>query len=170
MHEIVRLKQHVAELGVAHAGVAPIEPAADRILRQHNVDGKVLADVAEEFQVAELSHPIVVVHQDCRSRAAIEIQKPPQLGLHAGDIRLERFDRKQFAFLALAARVADHARGAADHSDRPMPRLLKPPQDHQRHQMPDVQAIGRRIEARVHRSRLFHEQLRQIRVVGGLID
>ena len=31
--------------------------------------------------------------------------------------------------------------------DRPMPRLLKPPQQHQRQQAADVQAIGRRVKA-----------------------
>ena len=103
-------------------------------------------------------------------RAAIEIEEPPQLRLHAGDVRLERFDREQLAFFALAARVADHAGGAADDGDRPMPGLLKPPQDHQRHQMADVQAVGRRIEAGIDRSRLFQQQLRQVRVVGGLVD
>ena len=108
-----------------------------------------LAHVAEEFEVAELAHPIVVVHQDGRVRAAIEIEEPPQLRLHAGDVRPEGFEREQVAFLALAAGVADHAGGPAHHGDRPMSGLLKPPQDHQRHQVADVQAVGRRIEAGV---------------------
>ena len=63
--------------------------------------------------------------------------------------------REQVAFLALAAGVADHAGGPADQGDGPMPGLLKPPQDHQGHQVADVQAVGRRIEADVDRPRLL---------------
>ena len=103
-------------------------------------------------------------------RAAIEIEEAPQLRLHAGDVRPERFDREQLAFLALAAGVADHAGGPAHHGDRPMSGLLEPPQDHQRHQVADVQAVGRRVEAGVDRPRLLQQQLRQVRVVGGLVD
>ena len=82
----------------------------------------------------------------------------------------ERVEREQVAFLALAAGVADHAGGPAHQRDRPMPGLLKAPQDHQRHQVADVQAVGRRIEADVDRPRLLDQQPRQIRVVGRLVD
>ena len=66
-----------------------------------------------------------------------------------------RGDREQVPLLALAAGVADHAGGAADHGDGTVPGLLEPAQDHQRHQVSDVQAIGRGIKARVDRPRLL---------------
>ena len=86
------------------------------------------------------------------------------------DVRPQRVDREQVALLALAAGVADHAGGPADQRDRPMPGLLKPPQDHQRHQVPDVQAVGRRIEAGVERAAAGAQPAGQLGVVGGLVD
>ena len=82
----------------------------------------------------------------------------------------KRLEREQVALLALAAGVADHAGGAADQGDGAMPGLLEPPQDHQRHQVADVQAVGRGIEAGVDRPRLLHQQPRQVRIVGRLVD
>ena len=79
-------------------------------------------------------------------------------------------EREQIPLLALAAGVADHAGRPADQRDRPMPGLLEPPQHHQAHQMADVQAVGRRIEADVERPRRSVEPTRQIGVVGRLVD
>ena len=42
-------------------GVVAPEPALHRVLGQHHVDGKVLADVAQEFEVAERPDPVEVV-------------------------------------------------------------------------------------------------------------
>ena len=84
------------------------------------------------------------------SRAACgpsKSRKLPQLVLLRVDVGGQRFAREQVALFALAAGIADHAGRAADDDDRPMAGLLKPPQDHHRHQIADVQAIGRRIEA-----------------------
>ena len=49
---------------------------------------------------------------------------------------------EQVPLLALAAGVADHAGGPADHGDGAMPGLLEPAQDHQGHQ--DVPRAGYR--------------------------
>ena len=62
MDEIVGLQQHVAEFGVADAAFA-LQAAFDRIFGEHHVDGEMLADVAQEFQVAERAHPVEVVHE-----------------------------------------------------------------------------------------------------------
>ena len=129
-----------------------------------------LAHVAKELQVAEAAHPVVVVHQNGRVRSAIEIQEAAELGLHAGDVRLQGVDRQQVSLFALAAGIADHAGGPADQCDGAMAGLLKSPQHHQGDQVADVQAVGRGVEAHVERSRAFHQQPRQIRVVGGLVD
>ena len=150
--------------------VGALQPAADRILGEHDIDGKMLAHVAKEIEIAELAHPVVVVHQEGRVRAAIEVEEPPQLRFHAGDVRPQRLDREQIALLALAAGVADHARGPADQGDRPVAGLLEPPQHHQGHEVADVQAVGRRVEANVDGARLLAQQPRQVRVVGGLVD
>jgi hypothetical protein len=51
-----------------------------------------------------------------------------------------------------------------------MPRFLKPPQDHHRHQVADVQAIGRRIEPGVERPHTFIQPFGELRFVGRLMD
>ena len=99
-------------------GVAALQPAFDRILGQHHVDRKVLADVAQEIEIAEAAHPVVVVHQQGRRSARVEIEQRPHLRFDAGDVGAQRVDREQVALLALAAGVADHAGGAADQRDR----------------------------------------------------
>ena len=47
---------------------------------------------------------------------------------------------------------------------------LKTPQNHERHQVADVHAVGRGIEAHVDRARFFPQEPLQINIVGGLID
>ena len=80
------------------------------------------------------------------------------------------FDGEQIPLLALAAGVADHAGGAADQGDRPMPGLLKAAQHHQRHQAAHVQAVGRGIEAAVERAAFAGQPLGQIGLVGRLVN
>ena len=168
--EVVGLEEHVAELGVAQPAVGPFQAALDRVLGEHHVDGEVLADVAEELQVAEAAHPVVVVHQQGRMGAAVEVEKPLKLPLDRRHVRLEDLQGKQLALLALTARVADHPGRPAHQGDRPMPGLLKSPQDHQGHEVPHVETVGRRIEAGIDRPRPLHEPRGQVLVVGRLID
>src|SRR5881397_3207640 len=54
VQEIVRLEQHVAELGVRDARV---EPRLHRLLLEHHVHAEVLADVAQEVHEALLPEP-----------------------------------------------------------------------------------------------------------------
>ena len=48
--KIKRLQQHVAELGVADAGLAVFHARADAFLGDHLVDGKMFADVAQKIE------------------------------------------------------------------------------------------------------------------------
>ena len=77
VNEVVRLQQHVAEFGVAETRVSlhRAEAAFDRVFGQHHVDGKVLADVAEEFEVAERADPIEVVDELRGIRGASKSRK-----------------------------------------------------------------------------------------------
>ena len=83
---------------------------------------------------------------------------------------MQLLEREQVALLALAAGVADHAGRAADEGDRPMARLLKPPQHQQRQQAADVQAVGRRIEAAIERSLTTREPAAELLGVRRLVD
>ena len=162
MDEIVGLQQHVAELGVADAGVGAFQAAFYRVLGQHHVDREVLADVAQEIEIAEPAHPVEVVDQQRACGRPFEIEKQPHL-FDAGDvarrvstsklrnlllshfdIRGQHLDREQIALFALAAGIADHAGGAADQRDWPMSGLLKSSQDHQGIRLPTcrLSAVG----------------------------
>ncbi len=168
--EIVGLEQHVAELGITQAGVGPFQPRLDRIFGQHDIDGKMLADVAQEFEVAEAAHPIVVVDQQGRGRTAVEIEEPPQLLFHAGNIGAEDLDVQEVTLFALAAGVADHARRPAHQGQRPMPGLLETAEEHDGHEISHVHAVGGGVEADVNRTSLLLEPRLEIGVVGGLVD
>ena len=62
INKIVRHYEHVAELGVADAAFA-LQAAFDRVFGEHYVHGKMFADVAEEFEIAERADPIEIVDQ-----------------------------------------------------------------------------------------------------------
>ena len=101
-----------------------------------------LADIAEELEIAEAAHPVVVVHEQGRLGARIEIQEPPHLPLEAGHIAGQRVAIEQVPLLALAAGVADHAGGPPHDRDRSVPGALEPPQREQGDQAADVEALG----------------------------
>ena len=129
-----------------------------------------LANVAQELQVAELPHPVVVVHHQGRIRAAVEIQESPQLLSHARHVSPQYVDRQQLPFFALAARITDHARGAAHQRDGSMPRLLKTSQRHHSDQVAHVQAVGRGIESHVQCARIFKKPAGNVLIVGCLVE
>ncbi len=63
LEEIVRLQQHVRELGVRDAGV---HAALHRVLLQHVVDREMLAHVAHEVDRAQTREPLRVVDEPSR--------------------------------------------------------------------------------------------------------
>jgi hypothetical protein len=82
-------------------------------LRHHGVDGKVLADVAQEIEHAHRAHPVGVVGEDCGIRRRLEIEQARELALDAGDVGVEHVSGEEIALGRFAARVADHAGRAA---------------------------------------------------------
>jgi len=170
VHEIVGLQEHIAELGVAQPAVGALQAGFDRVLGEHHVDGEVLAHVAQELQEAEAAHPIVVVHHQRCVGLGGEVEEPAKLLLDGTRIGAEHLRREQTPLLALSTRVADHAGGPADQGDGAVAPLLESAQDHQRHQVAHVQAVGRWVEPGVHRARLLHKPAGQGRVVGRLMD
>jgi hypothetical protein len=143
--EVVRLQQHVAELGVAHAAVGPFEPRADGILGQHHVDREVLAHVAKKIQVAERciqsklfgSTADIGPASKSRNRCICCCNPPrwPAAPRPTADSvpRSCRWGRRSCPSLRRPG-------------DRPMPGTLEPAQHQQRQQMAHMQALGRRIE------------------------
>src|SRR5262249_57006620 len=69
-----------------------------------------------------------------------------------------------------AARIADHARAATDHGNRPMPSALKVSERHDADQVARVQAGRGRVEALVQRDLATVQRTPQPGLVGDLRD
>ena len=74
-------------------------------------------------------------------------------------IAAQRLLVEQVALLRLAAGVADHAGGAANQGDGAVAAELKMFENHHPDQVPDMQRVGRRVDAQVGRGHLFVELL-----------
>ena len=75
LEEVVRLEQHVRELGVRDARV---HARAHRVLLQHVVHGEVLADVAQEVHQVQRVQPLRVVAHARRARS-LEVEEALEL-------------------------------------------------------------------------------------------
>ena len=170
------MEEHVAELGEGQALFPCFQSGSDRVLADHLVDAKQLADVAEEFEQPGGTEPLDVVGQDgavvraLPPHAALEVQKPRDLGGDTGPVGLELVGIQQIALLALATRVADHAGAAADQSDRTVPGLLETLEEAQLLEVADVEAVGGRVEADVEGQSVGIDAARQRLVIGELVD
>ena len=154
MQEVGPLNELVGELGERHALALAVEAFLDRVFGHHVIDRNALADVADELQKRELLHPVVVVDQ--LGRVGFVGRRSRPAARAACWIRLliaaQRLLVEQVALERLAGRVANHARRSADQKDRLMAATLEMLQDHHADQMPDMQRVGRRIDARRRRS------------------
>ena len=99
--EIVGLQAHVVELEERELVLA-LEPELDRIHRQHAVDRKMPADVAQEVDVVELGQPFGVVGHDRVVLALAEADEMREGLADAGLVGLDRLDRQQLAAFVLA--------------------------------------------------------------------
>ena len=147
MKEVVGLQERVGELGEAEART--VQAGLDAVAGQHGVDGKMLSDVAEKIEDADGAHPVGVVDEERRIGGGIEIEQTAELAPDAGDIGFEDVAGEEIALGRLAARVADHAGGAARERDGAMAGQLEPAQDEEADEVAEVEAVGGRVEADV---------------------
>ena len=166
--EVVRLQQHVRELGVRDPGLARFEALLDRVALDHLVDREVLADVAQEVEQPHAAQPVQVV-DDLRRRPLVG-------GEEALDLR-----RQPAACCRSAASLSSSLRSLDLPDGSPIIPVAPPTSGitwcparrrwrhhHQRHQVARVQAGRRRIEADVDRERLAQHLAH---VLGGrLLD
>ena len=142
MGEVVRLEEHVAELGERQPA---LQPDLDRVLGEHVRDREVLAGVAQEVDQASGS-----------SQSRLLTITAPEPGVKSRnrsswtadrrDVRLERLAIEQVPLRRPTRRVADHPRPAADHGDRPAAEPLQPEQPEDRDEVADVERRARRVE------------------------
>jgi hypothetical protein len=166
LQEVVRLQHEIAELGVRNA-IFAFETTAHRFFLQHVVDGEMLAGVAEKRDEIDRRQPVGVVDDARGVLAWRKIQKPLELHAHGRDIRVDLLGREQHALLRLAARIADHARAAADNRDRRVTESLQAREADQREQIPDMEARRGRIKADVGGDGFLREDFRQS--LGGVV-
>lgn len=114
--------------------------------------------------------PVGIVDYDRIGRPVAEGQQPLEHLADAGHIGRDLLLRQHRTRRRAKARIADARGAAADQHDRLVARLLHAPERHDRHQMPDMQTVRRRIEAGINR----HDTVRKGAVdaleVGRLVD
>ncbi len=139
-------------------------------LAEHHVDWKVLADIAQKFDIAKLRHPVIVVHQNGGRLTDFKIQQLSHLDFDTCQIFCQLLVGQQVALGALAARVADHSGRPSDDGDWPVSCLLKSAKHHEWQQATNVQAVSGWIKAGVNGSRAGCQPVWEKIVGGRLMD
>ena len=165
---VVRLEQHVAELGEADP-VLGVDAHLHALASEHLVDGDVLADVAQEFEHRDRLGPVTIVDEHASLRIG-QIDDSTELFFDTGDVVVQHLVVEEIAFLGLAARVADHAGRATGQSDRPMPRILEPPQHHQPDQVAHMQTVRRGVTPVVDADGPFRDLRPEVLPVRRVVD
>ena len=124
-----------------------------------------LADVAQEIDEPLLDQPLGVVHHLRRRGAGIEVEETLHLIALPLQVFPDLLTGEERALAALAARVADQPRAAAHQDDGLVPVELEMPEQHQRHQVAELQAGCGGIEPAVHRAPLREVALEVLRSV-----
>ncbi len=102
--------------------------------------------------------------------AVAERQERLERAAHAGGVAGERGIIEQLAALVLARGITDLGGAAADQGDRPVAGALHQAQQHDAHQIADMQAVGGAVEADVGGDRLLGGQRIEAFEVGGLVE
>ena len=165
LQEVVALHQHVVEL---QEGQAALQTLLVALGRQHAVDGKQRADIADEIDIAQAAQPVGVV--DDQRLVVAKLDKAGQLRLDAGDVVIDGFHGHHLAHIGFAAGVANHGRCTAHQGDGLVARAL-----HVRHgddgdEVAEVQAGGGGVKAYVEGSGFALQLLVQIVFKGYLGD
>ena len=110
-----------------------------------------LADVAEEIEHAHGRHPVGVVDEDGGIFRAGEVEQVAELAHDAGDVGVDGFLGEEIALGRFAARVADHAGGAAGEDDGLVSGELEPAEHDEAEEVAELEAAAGGIEADVER-------------------
>ena len=169
LEEIVGLQDRVVEFEKAERLVA-FEPQPDAVLRQHAVDREMPADIAQERDVEQSIEPIGVVDHDRVARAVAELQEFGEDLADPGHVAGDLLVGQKLAGFVLPGGVADLRRAAAHQYDRLVAGLLEPAQQHDRHQVADMQAVGGAVVADIGRHRTLREPRIERREIGALMN
>ena len=148
------------------------------------------ADLTDKLNIVEGQQPGCVIDADRFSRLRrlilfsraiyavvaavlplfIKIDKFLEKFFKAAAVVLNGVRRHHLPHIRAAGRVAYHSRASADENHRRMAVLLHVHHDDDLHEMPYVQAVGRRVEADIKFYLFFSQQLPNGFVIGGLLD
>ena len=159
MQEVVTLQELVGKLGERQTVASlAVETTLYGIFRHHIVDGDMLADFASEVEKRETFHPVVVVDEfGGVGRIRVEVEKFRQLSFDASLIVAQSLFGEEVALSRLTRRVANHTGSTADKGDGFMPATLEVAENHDTHQVSDMQRVGSRVDAHVSRCHFFFE-------------
>ena len=148
LEEIIGLQQHVVEFDKAQS-LFPIKPGLHRLESQHPVDCEMAADVAQEFHVIQFVQPVGIVdHRRIRGPVAVGYVSRKHRADTVG-VGMYLLDREHLAHLVLAGRVAYFGCAASHQRNGPMTGFLKPAQQHDLHQIANMERRSRQIIANV---------------------
>ena len=111
MTEVIALQDHVVEFEERHRLFA-IQAKLDRIKCQHTVYREMGANLLQQFNISQLSQPIMVVDHHSIGWAVTKCQKLFEGGTDRINVRFNRVIGEHFADFVLARRVANPRRSA----------------------------------------------------------
>ncbi len=126
------------------------------------------ADLTQELDIVQVEQPVRVVGDD--GFAVGKIDETADLLLEAFHIVLDEFRRQHLAHLVLAARVADHARAAAQKDDGTVAGPLHMGHHHEGDEVTHMETVRGRVEADIERDLLFFEEFTHFFFMGQLFQ
>ena len=118
--EVIRLHDHIVKFKEA-------EPLLHTLLvafgTQHIVDGKVCADLTQQFNIVQVKQPVGIVYHD--GFVIGKVDKTAHLNLEAFNVVIDDLFRHHRAHVGSAGRIADHAGSTAEQGNRFIPCLLQ---------------------------------------------
>ena len=106
-------------------------------------------DFAQKVYIVQVQQPVRVIDRNRLSLALSEIDKSAHLLTEALAVVLNLLNRHHGTGIGSAGRISDHARAAAQESDRFIPRHLQPLHQAQCHKVAYMEAVRGRIESDV---------------------
>ena len=169
LKEIIGLQDHIVEFEEGER-LLPVQPQLHAIEGKHAVDGEVRSDIAQQFDIAELTQPIVIVDHYCIGGAITESKEAFENLADRGDVGRNLIIREHLPALVLAGGVAHLGSPAAHDHDGLVPGLLKLAQHHDGDQVADMERRTGRIEADIARHNLLARQRVEPFGIGQLVD
>ena len=168
MQEVVRLEDHVAELGVGDALL--LETGAHRLLGQHEVHREMLAHVPKELNGRKRAQPVVVVDKSSLKGPRGEVEEGLHLQTDLLHPCVHEFLVVQSALGCAPTGVAYQTGAAAHERDGPVTRQLEAAQSYERDQAADMEAVGSGIEAAIQGLRALGQKPPESFGIGILVD